>query len=369
MPDKPHEWIALIALAVCILVILWEYIWLSTLARRQETERGRRKEDAARIRDALETILYSPTEEARQRETAALAEYVGDDDGRMDSLSDRMLEMVVDPEIAAAPKEALVAVNDAVRPARYYLEQLRGRDVYRQAYACRKVAAYGEGEALPTVRKLSESRNPRLAYNAAMALALFGDEEGVAGVAARMQKNHDYSFRILVEMFDSYTGDLEALARRILADCDDYIRANVIKAVGRMERPSFVPVYLEGLRSRNANLRVACVTALGQLADRRYEHELITAAHDKEWMVRSAAVKQLGRLDSDEVRQALAQATTDPEWWVRYNAARSLVQCDGDLAYVEKVLGGYDKYGADVTKYMLYRAYDLKDAGEGGARA
>ena len=45
-------------------------------------------------------------------------------------------------------------------------------------------------------------------------------------------------------------------------------------------------------------MRIACVKALGDLANPENEQLLITATYDKDWVVRSSAVKGLGKINN-----------------------------------------------------------------------
>ena len=108
-------------------------------------------------------------------------------------------------------------------------------------------------------------------------------------------------------------------------------------------------------------MRRACVKALGSLADPANEHTLLTAARDRDWVVRCAAVKGLQRLGTPAAVQGVKEATKDKEWWVRQAAAYSLIDMKVNIAEIEDVLGGYDKYASDAMKYALYRSVDLKE--------
>lgn len=362
MPGWNYELIAIIAVVICVVIMLVQYIWLVILAYRQERQNRKYEKASKKIEEALNTIKYSPTKAAMENEIEELKKYVGRDSVKMELLSDKALFMLLDDNIDEQQKAKVVAVNNRIKPLDYYIRMLHYGNKYQKAYACRKVAVYCAESQLPVIREYSRSRNRVLAYNAAMALSSFGDEKSLAEIIKSYEKNYDYSFRIILELMDVYNGDLRSLATRVFKDCDDYIKVTVIKGLSDYMLSEFEDIYLDGLYSKNLNLKIACVRALGRIGKPEYEHRLITAAHDKNWVVRSAAVKGLVRMNTDRSKQALVEATTDPEWWVRYNAANSLVKIDSDLSYVQKVLEGYDKYGADAVKYMLYRYYDLQGA-------
>lgn len=355
-----YELIAILCLFICLILIAVELIWLYTLAEKHQIH-ARKNSEASRKIDAMyESILYHPTQEAMRNEIATMKRFIGRNPERMDTISSKIIGTLTSANVGDEQKAAVCALNEAVQPLAFYIRMLHTGNTYEKAFACRKVAAFSEDSELPAIRRLAFSKNQDLSYNAAMALASFGDEDTLVKYILGLQKNYNYSFRIIMELMSTFNGDLRSLARKILAGCDDYIRATVIKGLSDRAFTEFEPVYLDGLHSSNPNIKIACVRALGKLGKSEYEHPLITAAHDKNWMVRSAAVKELGRLNTEESKHALVEATKDSEWWVRYNAAKTLVKCDSDLTYVESVLSGYDRYGADAVKYNLYRTYNLQ---------
>mgnify|MGYP000848841416 FL=1 len=354
--------VTILAIGICLLVIVLQYIWLSVLAYRQEAHVRKYDNAAIKIDEKLELILFAPTLASMNSEIEALGKFVGKDPIKMDTLSTRTLALLTSDQSDSRQKAAVVAVNDRLKPLDFYIKMLRNGDSYEKAYACRKAAVYYAESELPTIRRLSKSKNRELAYNAAMALSIFGDEETLVEIIQSYEQNYDYSYRIILELMSFYTGDLVSLASKVFQNCDEYIKTIVIKGLSDYMLSEFETVYLQGLMSKNPNLKAACIRALGKIGKPEYEHKLIVAAHDINWVVRSAAVKALKKMNSDRVKKTLVEATRDTEWWVRYNAAKSLVRIDSDLTYVESVLEGYDKYGSDAVKYVLYRGYSMSVA-------
>lgn len=356
--ELTRETAAWIALAISLFFIMVQYIFLLVLSHKQDVRKKRRDQVLRTINEYLESIMYAPTEYSRDSEIDALAGFVGEDKLKMGILSSVAVELLLSGDTDEKQKAALVMLLEKANPMQFYRKMLHNGNKYEKAYACRKVAFFYEEDEIPYIKKLAKSKNRILAYNAAMALSVFGDEETVADIIRGLEDNYDYSFRIIHELLDVYSGDISSLGMRILENCGDYIRATVIKKLADYKLDQFEDIYIQGLFSNNINLKIACIQALGKIGKPEYEHSLIIAAHDKNWVVRSTAVKQL-KFNTDRTKEALVKATSDPEWWVRFNAAKTLVSIDTDLKYVEKVLEGYDRYGADAVKYMLYRKYSL----------
>ncbi|MDA6259942.1 HEAT repeat domain-containing protein, partial [Escherichia coli] len=123
--------------------------------------------------------------------------------------------------------------------------------------------------------------NADVSYNAAMALSAFGDEESVAQFIINCEKNYRYSHRIILELLDVYGGDMLSLARRIFEQCDDdYIKSTIIKGISDFRFTEFEDMYIEGTDSKNNNIKIACIKALGKIGKKEYEQALITASRD-----------------------------------------------------------------------------------------
>lgn len=346
--------VALFTIIVCLLFIAGEYLWLFTLAKRQERKNSRLIKDREQIRLSIKTVLTADTIAGREQEIERLAQFFSAGTDRLDMLTDSLLEVIL-----AKPNEqeqrAISALLSRCKPVSFYARLLQNGSPLVQAAACQKVALYFGQAEIPELRKLMASRNKELVYSAAMALSRLGDGESVFQYVQSTEHDPSVSHRLLLEMLEQYGGNLEELAGRLFAACNEYTCATVMKGVAKKRYSRFHALYRQNTLSRQANLASAALCALGELGDPADLHLLLTAAHHKEWLIRSAAVKALAHFPGTEAQEALRKATGDPEWWVRFNAARALLQNDQTLTYAERVLGGYDRYAADAVKYALYR--------------
>ena len=324
-----YEQIAILGIIICVLVIVAELLWLFSLAEGQESHAKKHFAAVEYIDNSLGMILNYPTQSTLKTETEALKEFVGDDQMRMDIMSDRILDVLFLEQYDDEQKAAACYLNDQIVPLDFYRDMLHDGNQYEKAFACRKIATFGGEDEIPEIRKLMDVRNADVSYNAAMALSAFGDEESVAQFIINCEKNYRYSHRIILELLDVYGGDMLSLARRIFEQCDDdYIKSTIIKGISDFRFTEFEDMYIEGTDSKNNNIKIACIKALGVL-------------HTKNCL------------------SALEEATQDKEWWVRFNAAKTLVECDRTWEHIEAVLNGYDKFASDAVKYALYKKYDI----------
>lgn len=355
-----YEQIAILGIIICVLVIVAELLWLFSLAEGQESHAKKHFAAVEYIDNSLGMILNYPTQSTLKTETEALKEFVGDDQMRMDIMSDRILDVLFLEQYDDEQKAAACYLNDKIVPLDFYRDMLHDGNQYEKAFACRKIATFGGEDEIPEIRKLMDVRNADVSYNAAMALSAFGDEESVAQFIINCEKNYRYSHRIILELLDVYGGDMLSLARRIFEQCDDdYIKSTIIKGISDFRFTEFEDMYIEGTDSKNNNIKIACIKALGKIGKKEYEQALITASRDQNWVVRATAVKELGVLHTKNCLSALEEATQDKEWWVRFNAAKTLVECDRTWEHIEAVLNGYDKFASDAVKYALYKKYDI----------
>lgn len=355
-----YEQIAILGIIICALVILAELLWLFSLAENQESHAKKFFASSEHIDNVLGMIENYPTESTLRSETEALKEYVGNDQMRMDIISERILQILFMDQYDDEQKAAACYINDQIVPLNFYRNLLHSGNQYEKAFACRKIATFGGEEEIPEIKKLMGARNADVSYNAAMALSAFGDEDSIVEFILNCEKNYHYSHRIIMELLDVYGGDLRPVARRIFRECDDdYIKSTVIKAISDYGFTEFEELFIEGAGSKNTNIKIACIKALGRIGKKSYEQVLITASRDQSWVVRAAAAKELGLLGTPKGLDALEEMTQDKEWWVRYNAAKTLVENDVSWEHIESVLSGYDKFATDAVKYALYRKYDI----------
>lgn len=102
------------------------------------------------------------------------------------------------------------------------------------------------------------------------------------------------------------------------------VRAHAATALGRLGRPSAVPVLIEALRDEAPAVRREAAKALGVLKDPRAVEGLLAALRDADTNVRTFAAYALGEIKDRKATQALLNALRDPEWTVRDQAAWAL---------------------------------------------
>ena len=359
-----YEILAAALIIIFTVLLCAEYLWLYVLSKKNEETDIQKREINSRIHAMTEAFLYSPTASSRETELTSLIEYIGDDPLKRDEASVQLIQLIKRSEDIPPEKlRALGRLYESLNPIEFYSERLNKGNLYDKSYAARRLADFNASDKAEEIRKLLDDRHADVVYNAAMALSELGDMESVLVFARKCENNRYYSHRVLLELFQTYSGDRAELVRRIFDERSDYIRATCIKAYTSDRIEALAPLYAEGVSSKDSNIKIACVKALAQLGSPDYEQKMITALNDKNWIVRLAAVAGLEKIASGRALEALVKAVRDEEWWVRNAAAKAIVNIDFQLVYVEKVLSGYDKYAADAVKNALYKQINMNGGG------
>lgn len=330
-------------------------IWLYYLSVKNEAANRRERKAREEIKARVNSIINSPTKASRRQEVLDLKDYIKSNRTRMDILSENLSGMLSGDDVSLMDERqrSFYLIFTYIKPVDFYLALLRNGNIYDKSFACRMLSDFFADSEIPKIRKHITSKNKDLTYNAALTLSSLGDEEGVIAAIRKFADNHELSHRVTVELLEEYTGDMNLLARKLLGNSNEYIKASVVKALAKYRLGDLAPAYGRYLKDGGKNLKIAAIKALGELGNVEFEHELIVASRSTEWEIRSAAVKALRNTVTTNTLEAVARSTKDSQWWVRYNAANSLVLMDQSRIYVNRILHDYDKYAIEVVKDAL----------------
>ena len=356
-----YELIAILGIILCLLILGLEYLWIAILAKKQEDKNNKDEATTKKSTHIVEGILYSPSESSRESEIKSLKKLMNEDLHNFEIINAQLCfwDEYGDESEMEEKREIIDKVYEELDPVSLYGEILKKNDKYNLGYACRRLAVFDAYEYLNDIYELSKSKKRNVSYDAAMALSRLGYTEGVAEYILKIQNDKKYSFRIVNELFDTFSNDRAELAQMVLDQCDEYMKIVVIKAIVPYKFAQFEQMFIDGTVSKNSQMRIACIKALGMLADPKNEHLLSIAAKDKDWVVRSSAVASLKYIGTPTAVETIKEATKDKEWWVRQTAAKALVDMDVNISVIEDILSGYDKYASDAAKNALYRSLDL----------
>lgn len=360
MAEFSYEILAAILVVSFIVLLSLEYLWLYILSKKNEERDLQKREINNHIHAMMEAYLYSPTSSSREAELKSLFQYIGDDAVKKDETAVQFVQLMHRAsDIPPEKMEALSTLYERLEPIAFYAEVLQKGDYSVKSYAARRLADFLATDHIEDIRLLLDDKHADLVYNAAMALSELGDMDSVVAFAKKCETNRKYSHRVLLELLQAFRGDRIKLIRRLYEECNNYVKATAVKAYTADRLDELADLYIDGLSNSDANLKIACVKALAQLGNPKYEQKMEIALNDKNWIVRLAAVTGLEKIGTETALEALVSATQDEEWWVRNAAAKAIVNIDFHLVYVEKVLSGYDKYAADAVKNALYKQINM----------
>ena len=357
-----YELLAVIGLIFCLVIIGIEYLFHYRLAELQDEKTINTRQLDQRIKFRVEGIIYAPTDLSRKSEIEALAKDIDNNfetyEKSVSIIENTRDKFDRDDEEYRDLDQLIDRVDEIVDPVSIYASMLDSNDIYHKGYALRRLADLGAEEYRDVMIELSQDKHRDLAYNAAMALAKFGDAENVAAFLLSIQDDRLYSGRIINEFFDDFKGDRVELSRILFENCNPYMMSNIIKAISPYKLEEYHRMFIENSASKSFQIKVASIKALAAFGNPDDEQLLQIAAQDKEWVVRAAAVKGLSLLDSPTALASVKNALRDKEWWVRQTAANALTSMDISPRDLEDILGGYDRFAADAVKSVLYKQID-----------
>ena len=117
-----------------------------------------------------------------------------------------------------------------------------------------------------------------------------------------------------------------------LQDPSPEVRKAAVEALGQIEDPAAVPALVSLLRDGDAEVRQMAAHSLGQIEDRRATRPLLPLLKDESPKVRQMAAYALGQLEDPAATDALTEALKDSSPEVRKLAAHGLGQLEDPRA-------------------------------------
>ena len=125
--------------------------------------------------------------------------------------------------------------------------------------------------------------------------------------------------------------DSDVVAEEIRkAFADPELRQSAVRAMGRTANPGWIPLLRQESRARDAELRREVAVAAGEMADQRATKFVVDMLDDPSLDVRLAAISALGQIGGDEARDGLLYALEDKRDAVREAAQEALSNLESD---------------------------------------
>ena len=194
--------------------------------------------------------------------------------------------------------------------------------------------------------------NIDIVFEALMALAYMNSSKAFIEICMDKKYIKYISFRNLQEIIIAYTGNREALYKRLLSAPDDYVVRICIKRIGSEEITSLVPKTLPFLDNKNYNLIIETLRTISILKYKPAAAKIQKLLKHSHWEVRNAVVKAVASIDLDSYIDSLIEALQDNEWFVRYNAGLALSKAADFKKVRDKVQATNDKFAIEMLDYM-----------------
>ncbi len=205
--------------------------------------------------------------------------------------------------------------------------------------------------AMTSLLTACRSGDPEHAAKAIDELRQIGAEDAVRDIAGQVSSQHAAVRSAVVSALGSLGRNQPEIAGpalvHLLADTDDYIRAEAADALGIMGyAPAAAPVAEHLRNDANAVVRAASAETLGDLGDVDAVPDLVRALADSDQAVRGYAANALGLLGTTEIVPILE----------RYAAVEATPATRGEL------LGALYRLGADGALASLLQLLSSADA-------
>lgn len=136
-----------------------------------------------------------------------------------------------------------------------------------------------------------------------------------------------------------------------------------LRTLAQIEDRDAVKPILEILaESRNLEIQIAAIEALGELGSPGAVpalSEMLTSPH---WELRAKAATALGRIGDSWATPLLVGALRDPDWWVRRNSAAAIAHMPDGIETLYEALDSPDPFAADAAAEALTDAGELVSA-------
>jgi HEAT repeat protein len=121
--------------------------------------------------------------------------------------------------------------------------------------------------------------------------------------------------------------------KRTLKDEDVDVRIAAVSALGNICHTKTVPALIQALRDTSPFIRQQAATTLSKLhIDTKYVDPLIRALQDDDPSVRRAAAETLGKIKDKKATNYLVRTLKDYEWYVKREAAQALGEIEDPTA-------------------------------------
>lgn len=212
------------------------------------------------------------------------------------------------------------------------LTSIRWRDRAEAAFV---LGLIGDPKAVPHLIARMQDQDEdetNVKMACAQALGMIRDPKAIPSLIQALEDVNQWSSVKVAEMLVHF-GEraLPELLKALQNDSNTNQRIWAAQILGAIENTAAVPMLIQRLRDRDANVRIATVEALGRMKSPLAVHSIIDLLlRDPVAEVRSQAATALGNIADEAALTPLINALNDPEYWTRVRAVEALERLGAD---------------------------------------
>lgn len=212
------------------------------------------------------------------------------------------------------------------------LTSIRWRDRAEAAFV---LGLIGDPKAVPHLIARMQDQDEdetNVKMACAQALGMIKDPKAIPSLIQALEDVNQWSSVKVAEMLVHF-GEraVPELLKALQNDTNTNQRIWGAQILGAIESTAAVPLLIQRLRDRDANVRIATVEALGRMKSPLAVHSIIDLLlRDPVAEVRSQAATALGNIADEAALTPLINALNDPEYWTRVRAVEALERLGAD---------------------------------------
>lgn len=216
-----------------------------------------------------------------------------------------------------------------------YVRDLSGLRWRERAEAAYILGLIGDPKAVPHLIARMQDQDEdeqHVKMACAQALGMIKDPQAIPSLIQALEDVNQWSSVKVAEMLVHFGEKaVPDLLKALHNDTNTNQRIWAAQILGAISSTAAIPMLIQRLRDRDANVRIATVEALGRLKSPLAVHSIIDMLlRDPVAEVRSQAAIALGQIADEAALSPLINALNDPEYWTRVRAVEALERLGAD---------------------------------------
>ncbi len=217
------------------------------------------------------------------------------------------------------------------------------------------------------IKMINEDPSPEVKAKAVWGLSLIADEKGLKMITDKLSagisqssKFNEYIFTNVIHSFRK-KGKVHVLITFLNDIRQDktipyLVKRDMIEACGSAglhEAERTINDYFSDYRN-DVLMKVACIRALGRIADSGLCDAILTGLGDTDWRVRAVSARAASICPAYALEPQLFKLLYDSIYFVRINAAKTLARLGNNgLSALKIELNSQDRFVRDTVRYIL----------------